>query len=310
MLEKTLESKLDDYFDIVPKELFEEAQEQAFQEMDADECTEEQCIMMIREILQVENSFQMVLMEEEGDTQISLTWNDLDKKRVEEEYCEGCKTKQLRKMIEGLVEKLVGVKDVVKEEPPKKVEPVVVERPVVGVKKVFTDEPVVQKIEKDKTEGLFVGVGDSGTILTSSDGTTWTNRRDTSVTTEDLYGVTYANGTFVTVGDNIILSSSDGTTWTSRSSVSGALFNTVNYGNGTFVAVGQSGIIYTSSDGITWTSRTSGTSEHIWGIASGNGIFVAVGYSGTILTSPDGTTWTSRTSGTTNNLEDISGPNE
>ena len=136
MLEKTLESKLDDYFDIVPKELFEEAQEQAFQEMDADECTEEQCIMMIREILQVENSFQMVLMEEEGDTQISLTWNDLDKKRVEEEYCEGCKTKQLRKMIEGLVEKLIGVKDVVKEEPQKKVEPKVVKKPIVNPKVV------------------------------------------------------------------------------------------------------------------------------------------------------------------------------
>ena len=32
ILEKTLESKLDDYFAIVPKELFEEAQEQAFQD--------------------------------------------------------------------------------------------------------------------------------------------------------------------------------------------------------------------------------------------------------------------------------------
>ena len=38
ILEKTLESKLDDYFAIVPKELFEEAQEQAFQELDSDEC--------------------------------------------------------------------------------------------------------------------------------------------------------------------------------------------------------------------------------------------------------------------------------
>ena len=150
ILEKTLESKLDDYFAIVPKELFEEAQEQAFQEMDADECTEEQCIMMIREILQVENSFQMVLMEEEGDTQISLTWNDLDKKRVEEEYCEGCKTKQLRKMIDGLVENLIGVKDVVKEEPQKKVEPKVVEIP----KKV--EEPVVQKTDQIVLYGKHV----------------------------------------------------------------------------------------------------------------------------------------------------------
>ena len=108
MLEKTLESKLDDYFAIVPKELFEEAQEQAFQEMDSDECTEDQCILMIKEILQIENAFKMDIMYEDGDTQISITWNDQDQKRVEEDYCEGCKTKGLRLMIGGLVENLVG----------------------------------------------------------------------------------------------------------------------------------------------------------------------------------------------------------
>ena len=52
ILEKTLESKLDDYFAIVPKDLFEEAQEQAFQEMELEECTEEQCIMMITGLTQ------------------------------------------------------------------------------------------------------------------------------------------------------------------------------------------------------------------------------------------------------------------
>jgi len=57
-----------------------------------------------------------------------------------------------------------------------------------GVKKVFTDEPVVQKIEKDKTEGLFVSVGDSGNIFTSSDGNSWTKR--TSGTSKYLRGVT------------------------------------------------------------------------------------------------------------------------
>jgi hypothetical protein len=108
MLGKTLESKLDDYFAIVPKELFEEAQEQTFQEMDSDECTEDQCIRMIQELLQVENSFKMDLMYEDGDTQISITWNDQDQKRVEEDYCEGCKTKELRLMIDGLIDRLVG----------------------------------------------------------------------------------------------------------------------------------------------------------------------------------------------------------
>ncbi len=122
ILEKTLESKIADHFAIVPKELFEEAQEQAFQEMDSDECTEDQCILMIKEILQIENAFKMDLISEDGDTQISITWNDQDQKRVVEDYCEGCKTKGLRLMIGGLVEKLIGVKDVVKEEPPKKVQ--------------------------------------------------------------------------------------------------------------------------------------------------------------------------------------------
>ena len=107
ILEKTLESTLDDYFDIIPNQLFEEAQEKAFEELDYDECTEDQCIMMIQEMLQVENSFQLVVISEEDDTQISLTWNDLDKKRVEEHYCEGCKTKQLRDTIDGLVNTLV-----------------------------------------------------------------------------------------------------------------------------------------------------------------------------------------------------------
>ena len=51
ILEKTLESALDDHFAIVPKDLFEEAQEKAFEELDYEECTEEQCIMMIKEIL-------------------------------------------------------------------------------------------------------------------------------------------------------------------------------------------------------------------------------------------------------------------
>ena len=59
---------------------------------------------------------------------------------------------------------------------------------------------------------LYAAVGNSGTILTSPDGTSWTSR--TSGTTEDLYGVTYANSTFVVVGTSgTILTSSDGTTW-------------------------------------------------------------------------------------------------
>ena len=108
ILEKTLESKIDNYFAIVPKDLFEEAQEKAFEELDYEECTEEQCIVKIQELLQVENAFKLLLVRDGNDTQISLTWNNLDEKRVEEVYCENCNTKRLRESIEGIVEKLVS----------------------------------------------------------------------------------------------------------------------------------------------------------------------------------------------------------
>jgi hypothetical protein len=221
----------------------------------------------------------MDLMYEEGDTQISITWNDQDQKRVEEDYCEGCKTKELRLMIGGLVEKLVGVKEI---------KPVVIERPVVGVKKVFTDESVVQKIEKDKTKGLFVTVGKQGRILTSRDGNSWTER--TSGSSESLRGVTYGNGLFVIVSySGTILTSSDGTSWTKRYSGTTSKHYGVTYGNGLFVTVGRR--ILTSSDGITWTKRDSGTSGYLRGVTYGNELFVTVGKSGLILTSSDGTSW-------------------
>ena len=93
-------------------------------------------------------------------------------------------------------------------------------------------------VTSPSSNGLFVTVGDNGIILTSSDGVTWDNR--ISVTTNNLYGVTYGNSTFVTVGDNgTILTSSDGTTWTNKRTSSGTTKNLygVTYGNGLFVTV-------------------------------------------------------------------------
>jgi len=177
------------------------------------------------------------------------------------------------------------------------------------------DEPVVLKIEKDKTKGLFVVVGDNGTILTSPDGTTWTQRTSPPGpfgARVHLYDVTYGNGLFVTVGgDNgTILTSPDGTTWAKRNSGTSNDLYGVTYGNGLFVTVGEYGTFLTSPDGTTWTKSPSDASATAAGppglaprIYYGNGLFVAVGGdNGTILTSPDGTTWAKRNSGTSNDL--------
>ena len=124
--------------------------------------------------------------------------------------------------------------------------------------------------KKDSTSSttsspLYVSVGENGTILTSSDGTTWTSR--TSGTSNNLVGVTYANSTFVVMGaSGTILTSSDGTTWTSRTSGTNDALYRGTYANSTFVVVGDNGTILTSSDGTSWTSRTSGTTETLNGV--------------------------------------------
>ena len=167
------------------------------------------------------------------------------------------------------------------------------------------------------TNGLFVTVGNVGSILTSSDGISWTER--TSGTTKNLYGVTYGGGLFVTVGDNgTILTSSDGTTWTEngqnlRSNWGDAqYFKAVTYRKKLFVLGGRNGKIMNSPDGITWKQRKSGTSMDRMGVTYAptcgkvewkgldaglckNGIFVSVGKGGKIITSFDGNWWVKRT---------------
>ena len=131
--------------------------------------------------------------------------------------------------------------------------------------------------------GLFVAVGEAGTILTSPDGVTWT--RQNSNTLFNLYGVSYANNQFIAVGDSVVLSgSSDGVTW-SVEDVSGTLslpLNGVCYANGQFVAVGNNQIM-TSADGSNWNSLPpepsgiTGPTVDLFNTAFGNNQFVTVG---------------------------------
>jgi len=160
--------------------------------------------------------------------------------------------------------------------------------------------------------GLFVTVGDNGIILTSSDGISWTKR--TSVTTKNLYGVTYGNSTFVTVGDNgtILTSSDGGTSWTNKRTSSGTTKNLygVTYGDGLFVTVGGNATIFTSSNGTTWTERDGLRSkwvlpQYFKAITYRKKLFVLVGRNGRTLNSPDGITWKQRKSGTKYNLVGI-----
>jgi hypothetical protein len=115
-----------------------------------------------------------------------------------------------------------------------------------------------------KSSGLYVVVGQSGTILTSTDGTTWSSQ--TSGTTQNLKDVTYSNNLFITVGGNgTILTSTDGITWTSRTSNSTLEFRRVKYLNSKFIIISYDGNYFTSSDGLSWEKTTC-----IGGCSNGN----------------------------------------
>jgi len=148
-------------------------------------------------------------------------------------------------------------------------------------------------------DGLYVAGGLSGTLTTSTDGTTWTTRTSGFGTTR-IYGVGYGDGLYVAVGvSGKLTTSTDGTTWTTRTSGFGTTqILDVTYGDGLYVAVGDDGKLTTSTDGTTWTTRTSGFgTTNFRGVTYGDGLYVAVGVSGKLTTSTDGTTWTTRTSG-------------
>lgn len=116
--------------------------------------------------------------------------------------------------------------------------------------------------------GTFFAAGETGTILSSTDGTTWTPR--TSGSTNNLQGITHSS-IYAAVGDSgTILTSADGNTWTTRTptsvpagiSLTGIVLKSVSAIGNIYVAVGDGGTIVTSIDGgATWIARTplSGT---------------------------------------------------
>jgi len=112
-----------------------------------------------------------------------------------------------------------------------------------------------------------------------------------------LYGVVFANGKFVGVGDGGTVSvSPDGTNWTESATATTNTLNAIIYGGGLFLAVGNGGSVETSTDGSNWVSRASGTTNPLAAATFANGIFVAVGGNAAI-TSSDAVNWSPVVSG-------------
>lgn len=163
--------------------------------------------------------------------------------------------------------------------------------------------------------GLYIAVAFASpslspvfTVITSSDGITWTAGSLTAFAGSGTSGIAFGAGLYVvtisgeTTGQfgNNIVTSPDGISWTLRNIGFSGSLDDVCYGGGQFVAISGSSAIAlpplaaTSPDGITWTQQT--VPNQLWNsVAYGAGLYVAVAIdtSGTIITSPDGVTWTS-----------------
>lgn len=162
-----------------------------------------------------------------------------------------------------------------------------------------------------QTTNLWVAVGDSGCIRTSSDGVTW-SAGSQPFTGFSLLDIVHANGRFVVVGTNgNSLTSTDGNTWTKSTQLSAATnMNAVVWTGSKFLAVGAVSSapnfgfnVYSSTDGQTWTAgkTTTDTSVgatrlHLTGIAVNGTTVLAVGGSSTNCvawrSTDGGSTWT------------------
>ena len=112
ILQNSLEDELKEHFTLISQERFEEAQEEAFEQLEYEECTEDQCIMLIQEMLQVENAFHLQVIGEGSNTQLSLSWRTLDENKKETDICLECGTFEINLKIKNLISSLIGIEEI------------------------------------------------------------------------------------------------------------------------------------------------------------------------------------------------------
>lgn len=150
-------------------------------------------------------------------------------------------------------------------------------------------------------DGVFVAVGDEGTLLTSADGWVW--EEQWSTTTADLERIAWAGNRFIAVGGGgTILSSADSVNWGPDLSASTAHLYGVAGGEEVAVAVGEGGTILATTDGSYWFAPLTGVEADLRGVAWNGHHFAAVGVEpgaggaageAVVLASADGLHWSS-----------------
>ena len=141
---------------------------------------------------------------------------------------------------------------------------------------------------------IFVAVGATGEIQTSSDGVTWTRQHNGG---SNLRAVAASGSALIAVGEGeTILRSTSGGAWASQTSAFAGTPDIVSvvYGAGLFVAVTAKGDVATSPTGMTWTVRLAqaGTTYDPSRVDYHASIGFLYHYGPDVWNSPDGITWT------------------
>ncbi|MCM1722593.1 InlB B-repeat-containing protein [Bacteroides ovatus] len=99
----------------------------------------------------------------------------------------------------------------------------------------------------------FVVLSSSGDVLTSNNGTSWSEQGNTG--SHDLTDIAYGNGIYVGCGyAGYVSMSNDCITWTAPKQIGTNKWLAVTYGGGLFLIIGEKGYISSSPDGINWTT--------------------------------------------------------
>jgi hypothetical protein len=151
---------------------------------------------------------------------------------------------------------------------------------------------------------IYIAVGSTGLIATSTDLINWTTR--SSGTSANFNDVTWTGTNYVVCGDSsAIRYSTDLATWTAATGFSGTGRSLVSGASGTVVVSrpgGATSTMYSTNHGQSWTASATpptNAANKPTSTAFGNSTFVLVNSSSEIWTSSDGSSWTQQTDGTT-----------
>ena len=162
----SLQESLSTQYVLASQKAFEAAQTQAFDELEYDECTEDQCFALIQQILQVDNLFLFNMTREGNFTQLSLTRVDLDSQRlVRTSSCVECNIEQLNNNVDELVLKIFDEDQIstagtkIKQEPLPEPEP--------AEKPVPEPEPATEPEKSPSSDNTWHYVAISFTIVSA-----------------------------------------------------------------------------------------------------------------------------------------------